>query len=402
MSATAKSSTHPSPNIFTTFLTHLIIFGMNLPPRPPGKGSVPLSVDMSRGTKRNKEKLTLQVRCDGAELELDSGKDALDVAVSHSSAMADYPKHLKSILSSGYNGSSDDSSGPSLPAIAEVDKISVDSQGVGVDGSTAAEPLKQLKAHYYEGASRGAHSKTDVLSLDTSKLSPPSQLTPKKRPSEEDLKGDLRAKKNKTEELTPQSLCSADNPGIAVSSPSATSAKVHDTGVEDKSKIRNDAINDDASDTIIVDDDQDMGETRYTDDELKEQLKGEIEQLALKDLIRIVPNWRSNVTFLRKSTPFDKESYENLNNLVKSIQRVIRKNEVRSGIITELKELLIMCEAASEIHQSHGRCYRDEQKNIEILITEIEGFATILTRNYKTDVVDENYVAGPSCGGLSG
>ena len=39
---------------------------------------------------------------------------------------------------------------------------------------------------------------------DTSKLSPLSQLTPKKRPSEEDLKGDTRTKKNKTEKLTPQ------------------------------------------------------------------------------------------------------------------------------------------------------------------------------------------------------
>lgn len=52
--------------------------------------------------------------------------------------------------------------------------------------------------------------------------------------------------------------------------------------MEDKSQIRNGAINDNGSDTITVDDDQDMGETRYTDDELKEQLNEVIEELALK------------------------------------------------------------------------------------------------------------------------
>ena len=50
--------------------------------------------------------------------------------------------------------------------------------------------------------------------------------------------------------------------------------------MEDKSQIRNGAINDNGSDTITVDDDQDMGETRYTDDELKEQLNEVIEELA--------------------------------------------------------------------------------------------------------------------------
>lgn len=108
------------------------------------------------------------------------------------------------------------------------------------------------------------------------------------------------------------------------------------------------------------------------------------------------------MTYLRKSEPFDKLSYEKLNNLVNSIRRVISKNEVRSGMITELKELLRMCEAASETHQSYGQCFRGEHAKIEIKITEIESFATILTRDYKTDVVDKNDVAGPSCGGLSG
>jgi hypothetical protein len=105
------------------------------------------------------------------------------------------------------------------------------------------------------------------------------------------------------------------------------------------------------------------------------------------------------VTFLRPSTSYDEESYENLNNLVNSIQRVIRKNKVPSGIIKGLKRLQRMCKAALEIHQSHGRCYHGEQNKIEILITDIEKFATILTRDYKTDVVDENDAAGPSCGG---
>lgn len=83
--------------------------------------------------------------------------------------MADYQKRLQPLMSGsslGYNGFSDDSSGPSSPAIADVDKISVNSQDVGVDGSTVAELLKQLKAHDYEtgtSASRGANSKTDVL-----------------------------------------------------------------------------------------------------------------------------------------------------------------------------------------------------------------------------------------------
>ncbi|KFY49939.1 hypothetical protein V495_00408 [Pseudogymnoascus sp. VKM F-4514 (FW-929)] len=248
---------------------------MNSPPGPHGKGSVPLTVNTSRGTKRNEEKLTLQVRCDKAKPAPDSEKDKL-----YAAAMEDYEKRLKFILPSGYNGSSDDFSSPSLPTITDVDKVRVDSQGVG---ATAAEPPKQLKAHDYEGASRGAFRPDKLLgSFGTSKLLPPTQMTPKKRPSEDNLKGD-RTKKNKKEKLMPPSLSSADNPGIPASSPSATPAKVYDTGVKDKSQIRNGAINDDASGIITVDSDQDMEDTRYTEGELREKLKEVIEKLALEN-----------------------------------------------------------------------------------------------------------------------
>jgi trimethylamine:corrinoid methyltransferase-like protein len=108
------------------------------------------------------------------------------------------------------------------------------------------------------------------------------------------------------------------------------------------------------------------------------------------------------VTFLRPSTSFDKESYENLNNLVNSIQRVVWENKVPSGIIKDLKKLLRMCKAASEIHQSHGQCAGGEHAKIEKKITAIESFAKNLSREYETDVVDENDVEGPSCGGKSG
>lgn len=59
--------------------------------------------------------------------------------------MADYRRRLEFLLSGNPPGSSDDSSGPSSPAIADVDKISVDSQDVGVNHLTVDELLSQLK-----------------------------------------------------------------------------------------------------------------------------------------------------------------------------------------------------------------------------------------------------------------
>ncbi|ELR07188.1 hypothetical protein GMDG_08315 [Pseudogymnoascus destructans 20631-21] len=147
-----------------------------------------------------------------------------------------------------------------------------------------------------------------------------------KRKSDDDMNGGTRSKKNKTENLTPQTLCDAvgseleNNPDVAARLSSATLVKDFDTRIEDKnttsivcigetttSKVQNDTIDDGLSGTISVDS-LDIGDNYWIVEELKEKLKEVMkdventkleEKLALEVLHKVtkeVPIWKHHIS----------------------------------------------------------------------------------------------------------
>jgi hypothetical protein len=208
------------------------------------------------------------------------------------------------------------------------------------------------------------------------------------------------------------------------------------TGGTTNSEMRNGAIND--GDKISVDS-QDVGVDDLTVAELRKHEVGrdvvmrnentELQgQLALKvrgaacrcrcfavlqEVMNAVPTWKcclSTVKDPEASGYFDRKSFDSFHTL-DSIRGVIRKKGMPDWMITELKKLCDICEAASSIHLSRGWYDRDK---IDNQITTIEDFAKVLTHDYeigmslthgansKIDVLGERDVASPSRGGQSG
>lgn len=196
--------------------------------------------------------------------------------------------------------------------------------------------------------------------------------------------------------------------------------------------------NDRGSDTISVDS-KDMGENYWNVAELREKLREVMKDVAIKESTKLeeqlalearqsnpkmlcqiltgiglqevmkeAPTWKQYLSTIKNrdvSGPFDQQHYDSFKKLDESIRGVSFKKGMPSGMITMLKTLHGMCEAASKLHLRQGWCDRNK---IENQITTIDDFAKLLIcdcekaksssrgGNSKTDVVDEKNVAGPS------